>query len=80
MLTPYYAAQTPPLKFCADHCGQSDKSARTQLSVPLSVYLDGIHLLSEFLDLIHQALVLLLWSLFHSTTFSKLNNVKCGEK
>ena len=38
----------------------------------LSVHLDGIHLLSEFLDLVHQALILLLGRLLHSTALSKL--------
>lgn len=48
--------------------------------VSLSVHLDSIHLLSEFLDLIHQALVLLLGRLFHSAALSKLNNVQRREK
>lgn len=72
-------AVPPPLRnFVQIIAGR--ESARVHLSVPLSAYLDGIHLLSEFLDLIHQALVLLLRCLFHSTTLSKLNKVKSAEK
>ena len=39
---------------------------------PWREYLDGVHLLTEFLDLVDQPLVFLLRRLLHSTAFSQL--------
>lgn len=52
------------------------KYAKTHLNTQPSTHLDGIDFLSELLDFVHQTLVLLLWRLLHSTTFSKLDGVK----
>lgn len=53
--------------------GKGEVCVSACVEVSLSVHLDGIHLLGEFLDLVHQALVLLLGRLLHSTALSKLN-------
>lgn len=60
--------------------GKRKKCAWVHVCVSLSVHLDGIHLLSEFLDLVHQALVLLLGRLLHSTALSELNREERAEK
>lgn len=52
------------------------KYAKTHFITQPSAHLDGIDFLSELLDFVHQTLVLLLWCLFHSTTFSELDSVK----